>query len=87
MAPGQLKAWPGAGSLGGPPSGQVDWQHWRYILFDDESILAFLVQDERTLRGKAETALWTNSEDSVKAHLEIFEQGCASGLRTSESPV
>ena len=62
------------------PLRHVAWQRGRFILFDRESILAFLVQDERTLQGKAETALWTNSEDYVKAHLEIFEQGWASGV-------
>ena len=57
------------------PLRHVGWQRGRFILFDGESDLVFLVQDERTLRGKAETALWTNSEDCMKAHLEIFEQG------------
>lgn len=66
------------------PLRHVDWQRGRFILFDGESILAFLVQDERTLQGKAETALWTNSEDYVKAHLEIFEQGWASGVSAEE---
>ena len=66
------------------PLRQVDWQRWRFILFDSESIRAFLVQDERTLRGKAETALWSSGEDYVKAPLEIFEQGWASGLPAEE---
>ena len=66
------------------PLRHVNWQRGRFILFDGESILAFLVQDERTLQGKAETALWTNSEDYVKAHLEIFEQGWASGVPAEE---
>ncbi len=66
------------------PLRHVDWQRGRFILFDGESILAFLVQDERTLKGEAETALWTNSEDYVKAHVEIFEQGWTSGIPAKE---
>lgn len=65
-------------------SRHVDWQRGRFILFDRKSILAFLVQDERTLRGRAETALWTDSPDYVKAHLEIFEQGWSSGIPADE---
>lgn len=62
------------------PLRHVDWQRGRFLIFDGGSILVFLVQDERTLGGKAETALWTNSPDYVKAHLEIFEQAWASGV-------
>ncbi len=66
------------------PLRHVDWQRGRFIIFDGRSILVFLVQDERTLGGRAETALWTNSEDYVKAHLEIFEQGWTSGIPAKE---
>ena len=66
------------------PLRHVDWQRGRFIIFDGVSILVFLVQDERTLGGRAETALWTNSEDYVKAHVEIFEQAWTSGIPAEE---
>ncbi len=66
------------------PLRHVDWQRGGFIIFDVVSILVFLVQDERTLGRPAETALWTNSEDYVKAHVEIFEQGWASGIPAKE---
>lgn len=66
------------------PLRHVDWQRGRFIIFDGGSILVFLVQDERTLGGQAETALWTNSADYVKAHVEIFEQGWGSGIPAEE---
>ena len=62
------------------PLRHVDSQRGRFILVDGESIFAFLVQDERTIRGDAETALWTNSPDFVRAHMEFFEKAWASGI-------
>jgi len=56
------------------PLRHLDRQRARFILVDRASMVAFLVQDERTIRGEGETALWTNSPDFVKAHLEIFEK-------------
>lgn len=61
------------------PLRHADRQRGRFIIVDGESIFAFLVQDERTIRGEAETALWTNSPDFVRAHMEFFEQAWASG--------
>src|SRR3989442_1103557 len=61
------------------PLRHVDRQRARFIIVDRDSILAFLIQDEKTLRGDGETALWTNSPDFVKAHLEFFEKSWASG--------
>ena len=60
------------------PLRHVERQRGRFILVDRETMMAFLIQDERTIRGEAETALWTNSPDFVKAHLEIFEKAWAS---------
>jgi len=62
------------------PLRHIDHQRARFILVDRESILAFLIQDEKTIRGEAETALWTNSPDFVRAHLEFFEKAWASGM-------
>src|SRR5256712_13338356 len=62
------------------PLRPVDRQRARFIIVDRDSILAFLIQDEKTLRGDGETALWTNSPDFVKAHLEFFEKSWASGV-------
>lgn len=61
------------------PLRHADRQRGRFIIVDGESIFAFLVQDERTIRGEAETALWTNSPDFVQAHIEFFEKAWASG--------
>ena len=62
------------------PLKHVDGQRGRFIIVDRGSILAFLIQDEKTIRGDAETALWTNSPDFVKAHVEFFEQEWARGV-------
>ena len=62
------------------PLRHVDRQRARFIIVDRDSILAFLIQDEKSLRGDGETALWTNSPDFVKAHLEFFEKSWASGV-------
>jgi HTH-type transcriptional regulator, sugar sensing transcriptional regulator len=62
------------------PLRHADRQRGRFIIVDRNSIFAFLVQDERTIRGEAETALWTNSPDFVRAHIEFFEQAWASGI-------
>ena len=62
------------------PLRHVDRQRARFIIVDRESILAFLIQDEKSIRGEGETALWTNSPDFVKAHLEFFEKSWASGM-------
>jgi sugar-specific transcriptional regulator TrmB len=55
------------------PLRHLDRQRARFIISDRKSILAFLIQDEGSLSGKAETALWTTSTDFVKAHIEFFE--------------
>ena len=54
-------------------------QRGRFILVDRAAILAFLIQDEATLRGEAETAIWTNSADFVGAHREFFERAWSAG--------
>ncbi|HEX9339878.1 MAG TPA: helix-turn-helix domain-containing protein [Thermoplasmata archaeon] len=66
------------------PLRHLERQRGRFILLDRDSMFAFLIQDERTIRGEAETALWTNSPDFVKAHLDIFEKAwvTAEGART-----
>ena len=61
------------------PLRHVEHQRARFILVDRTAILAFLIQDERTIRGDGETALWTNSPDFVKAHLEFFEKAWTAG--------
>src|SRR6059036_1939980 len=62
------------------PLRHVERQRARFIIADRMSILAFLTQDERTIRGDGETALWTNSPDFVKAHLEFFEKAWGAGM-------
>jgi len=62
------------------PLRHVDRQRARFIIVDRESILAFLIQDERTIRGEGETALWTNSPDFVKAHRDFFEKAWAAAV-------
>lgn len=62
------------------PLRHLDRQKARFILVDGESMLAFLIQDERTIRGEGETALWTNSPDFIRAHLEIFEKAWAGAV-------
>jgi HTH-type transcriptional regulator, sugar sensing transcriptional regulator len=62
------------------PLRHVDRQRARFIIVDRESILAFLIQDEETIRGDGETALWTNSADFVKAHLDFFEKAWSRGI-------
>jgi len=62
------------------PLRHVDGQRARFILVDRESIIAFLIQDERRIRGEAETALWTNSPDFVRAHLEFFDTAWAAAI-------
>jgi len=66
------------------PLRHVDRQRARFIIVDRTSILAFLIQDERTIRGEGETALWTNSPDFVKAHLEFFEKAWGTGMPADE---
>jgi HTH-type transcriptional regulator, sugar sensing transcriptional regulator len=65
------------------PLRHVDRQRARFIIVDRDSILAFLIQDEKTIRGEAETALWTNSPDFVKAHLDFFETAWGEGVAAS----
>jgi len=65
------------------PLRHVDRQRARFIIVDREAILAFLIQDEKTIRGEGETALWTNSPDFVKAHLDFFEKAWHSGVAAS----
>ncbi len=55
----------------------------RFIIFDRTSMLAFLIQDEATIRGEAETAIWTNSPDFVRAQHEFFESAWSSGTPAS----
>jgi HTH-type transcriptional regulator, sugar sensing transcriptional regulator len=66
------------------PLRHVDRQRARFIIVDRDSILAFLIQDEKTIRGDGETALWTNSPDFVKAHLDFFEQAWREGIPASK---
>ena len=66
------------------PLRHVERQRARFIIADRMSILAFLIQDERTIRGDGETALWTNSPDFVKAHLEFFEKAWGTGIPAVE---
>ena len=56
------------------PLRHLEGQRARFLLVDGRSVLTFLIQDERTIRGDAETALWTNSPDFVQAHAEFFEK-------------
>ena len=62
------------------PLRHMDHQRGRFILVDHESILAFLVQDEGTIRGDAETALWTNSLDFVEVYRSLFETAWLSAM-------
>jgi sugar-specific transcriptional regulator TrmB len=55
------------------PLRHLERQRARFIISDRKSILAFLIQDEDSLSGNAETALWTTSTDFVRAHIEFFE--------------
>src|SRR5207249_6732124 len=66
------------------PLRHVEHQRARFILVERTVILAFLIQDERTIRGDGETALWTNSPDFVKAHLEFFEKAWGAGIPAVE---
>ncbi len=66
------------------PLRHVEGQRARFVLFDRDSILTFLIQDERTIRGDAETALWTNSPDFVRTHLEFFEKAWSTSTRLGE---
>src|SRR5206468_11985390 len=61
------------------PLRHVERQPARFIIADRTAVLAVLIQDERTIRGDGETALWTNSPDFVKAHLEFFEKAWTAG--------
>lgn len=61
------------------PLRHLERQRGRFIIVDRESMFAFLVQDERTIRGDGETTLWTNGPDFVKAHVEFFEQAWRAG--------
>lgn len=61
------------------PLRHVDDQRGRFIVVDGSSAFVFLIQDERGLRGEGETALWTNSPDFVRSHVEIFERAWRSG--------
>lgn len=62
------------------PLRHLEGQRARFLLVDDASVLTFLIQDERTIRGDSETALWTNSSDFVQAHLEFFEKAWSIGI-------
>ncbi|MGQ0796327.1 MAG: TrmB family transcriptional regulator [Methanobacteriota archaeon] len=62
----------------------VDWHAGRFIVVDRREMIAFLIQDEGTIRGESETAMWTNSPDFVKAHLDIFENAWAAGASARE---
>src|SRR2546427_11348349 len=62
------------------PLRHVDRQRARFIIVDRDSILAVLIQDEKTILRDGETALWANSPDFVKAHLQVFAHSWASGV-------
>ena len=66
------------------PLRHVDWQAGRFIVVDREAVVVFLIQDEGTIRGEAETAMWTNSKDFVKAHVASFERAWAEGTPARE---
>lgn len=59
------------------PLRHLDRQRGRFIIVDRASVLVFLVQDEGSIRGDAEAALWTNSADFVKSHVDLFERAWA----------
>jgi len=61
------------------PLRHLDDQRGRFIIVDRESVFVFLIQDERGLKGEGETALWTNSPDFVRAHVDAFERAWRSG--------
>jgi len=61
------------------PLRHVDWHAGRFIVVDRNEMIAFLIQDEGTIRGEAETAMWTNSPDFVKAHVDMFEKAWTAG--------
>src|SRR5256712_3332886 len=56
------------------PLRHLDDQRGRFIVVDRESVFVFLIQDERGLKGEGETALWTNSPDFVRAHVDTFDR-------------
>jgi sugar-specific transcriptional regulator TrmB len=62
------------------PLRHVDGRAGRFIVVDRDAIIAFLIQDEGTIRGDGETAMWTNSPDFVRAHLDVFERAWAGGV-------
>lgn len=62
------------------PVRHVDWHAGRFTIVDRHEMIAFLIQDEGTIRGEAETAMWTNSPDFVRAHVDIFEKAWATGM-------
>ena len=61
------------------PLRHVDWHAGRFIIVDQETMIAFLIQDEKTIRGESETAMWTNSPDFVRSHVESFEKAWREG--------
>ena len=58
----------------------VEVRAGRFIVVDQEEMIAFLIQDEGTIRGDAETAMWTNSPDFVKAHVAVFDTAWSEGV-------
>lgn len=62
------------------PLRHVDWQAGRFIIVDRETMIAFLIQDEKTIRGESETAMWTNSPDFVRSHVESFGKAWTEGI-------
>lgn len=66
------------------PLRHLESQRGRFTVVDRSSVLAFLVQDEATIRGEGEVAMWTNSPDFVKAQVQLFEQAWASGVPAEE---
>ncbi|MEM3852470.1 MAG: helix-turn-helix domain-containing protein [Methanomassiliicoccales archaeon] len=66
------------------PLKHLERQRARFIIFDRSAMVAFLIQDENSVKGKAETALVTDSADFVNAHLLFFEHAWSTA-QTSES--
>lgn len=66
------------------PLRHVEGQRGRFTIIDRESVFAFLVLDEQSLKGEEETALWTNSPDFVRVHAEFFELAWRSGVPAEE---
>lgn len=66
------------------PLRHLEGQRGRFTIIDRESVFAFLVLDERGLKGEGETALWTNSPDFVRVHAEFFELAWRSGVPAEE---